>query len=165
MSHPLIIPIVLQIVGIAIIAAEVLIPSGGILTLLATAILSYSLYAVFTTTTVATGWVFVGVDLVVIPLVLIVGFRFLAKSPVTLRTQLSSDGGVRAQNAHLKSYIGRQGFAITPLRPSGIAVFDKERLDVVTEGSFLDQGTAVEIIAVTGNQIIVRQFKPKGEAL
>ena len=60
------------------------------------------------------------------------------------------------QKSDLKRYIGQQGVAMTDLRPSGIAVINKERLDVVTEGKYLDKDTPIIVLSVTGNQIIVK---------
>jgi membrane-bound ClpP family serine protease len=54
-----------------------------------------------------------------------------------------------------------KGTAVTALRPSGKAEFaaDQEReiLQVETDGEFLQAGTVVEIIEVSGNRILVRK--------
>lgn len=55
--------------------------------------------------------------------------------------------------------IGKTGKTATPLRPSGIAVIDDERLDVVTEGSFVDQGCEVKVVKTEGSRIVVRECK------
>lgn len=54
--------------------------------------------------------------------------------------------------------IGKTGIATTTLRPSGTAIFDDERLDVVSEGGFIEQGKKVKIIASQGSRIVVREF-------
>ena len=59
MDRIVIIPIVLQIIGVVIIMAEILIPSGGILSILATSVFVYSLYLVFTDVSTAVGFGFV----------------------------------------------------------------------------------------------------------
>ena len=68
---------------------------------------------------------------------------------------LSRNQGYTAQSveAHL---IGRQGRAVTPLRPSGIAEIDGRRLDVTTAGLFVPAGTMVEVVRVQGSRIEVR---------
>ena len=53
--------------------------------------------------------------------------------------------------------VGRVGVALTDLRPAGIVELEDERLDVVTEGAFLPRGTAVRILAVHGNRIVVER--------
>lgn len=53
-------------------------------------------------------------------------------------------------------YLGHAGTALTTLRPSGMADFDGARLDVVTEGEFLKQGTPIEVFLVQGSRVVVR---------
>jgi membrane-bound serine protease (ClpP class) len=53
--------------------------------------------------------------------------------------------------------IGQRGVVLTALRPAGTAMFGTRRLDVVTEATFIPQGTAVEVTAVEGSRVIVRQ--------
>jgi membrane-bound serine protease (ClpP class) len=52
--------------------------------------------------------------------------------------------------------VGRQGVALTTLRPSGTAEVDGQRLDVVTEGGMIEAGTEIRIVAVEGARVIVR---------
>jgi membrane-bound ClpP family serine protease len=55
----------------------------------------------------------------------------------------------------MKFFVGKEGEALTILRPAGTADFNGVRLDVVTEGSFIKQGTKVKVIRVEGRRIIV----------
>ncbi len=55
----------------------------------------------------------------------------------------------------MKFFIGKEGKALTILRPAGTADFNGVRLDVVTEGSFVKQGVKVKVIRVEGRRIIV----------
>jgi membrane-bound serine protease (ClpP class) len=50
---------------------------------------------------------------------------------------------------------GRTGTAITLLRPSGIAVIDDRRYDVVTRGEFLEKGTPIRVVSAKGARIVV----------
>lgn len=59
----------------------------------------------------------------------------------------------RMIEAHL---VGRQGRAVTPLRPTGVAEIDGQRLEVTTPGLFVPAGTAVEVVRVHGSRIEVR---------
>ncbi len=54
------------------------------------------------------------------------------------------------------SYLGRQGVAATDLRPSGTIRVDGAPLDVVTEGTYVPEGTLVEVIEDTGTRRVVR---------
>lgn len=157
MNNAYLLPVVLQLLGIVVIIAEIILPSGGLLSLLATGLFGYSLYLVFSGISAAAGAAFVAADLIIIPILVYVGIKFLARSPVTLRTMLSSKDGVTSQAATQKDYMGRQGRALTDLRPSGMALIDGLRLDVVTRGEYVEKQSEITVIAVRGNQIIVKQ--------
>lgn len=55
--------------------------------------------------------------------------------------------------------VGRTGMTTSVLRPAGIGDFDGVRLNVVTEGGFIESGTPIEIVSVDGSRIVVRPRK------
>ncbi len=57
----------------------------------------------------------------------------------------------------LNYFIGSEGVALTVLRPSGTADFNGVRLDVVSEGDFIQKGSAVIIDKIEGHRIVVKQ--------
>jgi len=65
-----------------------------------------------------------------------------------------ADGFVTAPSR--PDLVGRSGVALTDLRPSGTAGFGEERLDVVTEGEYLRQGTPIEVVRSDGYRHVVR---------
>lgn len=150
-----ILPIVLQTLGFLVILAEIFIPSLGVLTAIALGLFIYSLYLVFTTISTFAGMVFVGVDLVAVPVLLILGMKLLAASPLSLKNRLSSKEGVVSQALNLKTFLNKKGKAVTTLRPSGTALIEGKRLDVVTNGDYIEAQTPIIVTGVTGNQIIV----------
>jgi membrane-bound ClpP family serine protease len=149
--------IILQLVGILVVIAEIIIPSGGILGILAAGLFGYSLYIVFSQVSATSGMVFVMADLVIIPVLVYIGIKVLAKSPVTLRTRLSKRDGVTSQDTAQNAFLGMEGRTVTDLRPSGVAIIDRQRVDVVTRGEYLEKETDIVVTAVRGNQIIVKQ--------
>ncbi len=52
--------------------------------------------------------------------------------------------------------LNQTGKALTTLRPSGTAVISGKRIDVVTEGPFIEPGTTVKVVAVEGMRVVVR---------
>ena len=157
MNDSLLFPIILQLVGVVVIIAEIILPSGGILSIAALGVFGYSLFIVFNEISITIGFSFVAADLILIPVLVIVGLKLLARSPATLRKTLSRKEGVSSQSSELESYVGRQGNAVTDLRPAGIAVINGKRVDVVTRGEYLAKDSAIIVTTVTGNQIIVRK--------
>jgi membrane-bound ClpP family serine protease len=148
---------ILQLVGVGVIIAEIILPTGGILSIAALAVFGYSLFIVFKEISVTMGFFFVAADLILIPVLVIVGLKLLARSPVTLRKTLSRKEGVTSQSSELERYVGTHGSAVTDLRPAGIVLINGKRVDAVTRGEYLEKETAVVVTSVTGNQIIVRQ--------
>ncbi len=55
--------------------------------------------------------------------------------------------------------VGREGRTLSVLRPSGIGDFDGVRLNVVTEGEFIENGVAIRIARVEGGKIVVKAIK------
>jgi membrane-bound ClpP family serine protease len=157
MNDSFLLLIILQLVGVVVIIAEIILPSGGILSIVALSVFGYSLYIAFSEISKTVGFAFVAADLVLIPVLVIVGLKLLARSPVTLRKTLSREEGVSSQSSELESYVGTQGNAVTDLRPAGIAVIYGKRVDVVTRGEYLEKDSEIIVTAVTGNQIIVRK--------
>lgn len=60
-------------------------------------------------------------------------------------------------NINRTDLLGKEGIALTVLRPSGTAVFNNERIDVVSEGDFIDQNAKITVIKVEGVRIVVRK--------
>ncbi|WP_300457931.1 NfeD family protein [Desulfobacula sp.] len=156
---PYLLPILLQVIGILVIIAEIFIPSLGLLSAIALSIFLYSLYLVFTTISTAAGILFTGMDLVLIPVLIVVGMKILAHSPLSLKRELSKQEGVVSQNQGLEAYIQMKGKSVTDLRPAGMAEVNSHRLDVVTDGEYIEAGTPIVVTGVAGNRIIVEKTK------
>ncbi|NUQ66264.1 MAG: NfeD family protein, partial [Pirellulales bacterium] len=58
---------------------------------------------------------------------------------------------------------GDVGIADSPLRPAGRVRFGDQYVDVVSEGSFIEEGAYVRILKIRGNHILVRQVQPVTE--
>ena len=55
--------------------------------------------------------------------------------------------------------LGNVGTAVTALRPAGTAVFNGKRVDVVADGSFVEKGRSVKVVAVEGLRVVVRTIE------
>lgn len=55
--------------------------------------------------------------------------------------------------------VGRRGVAETSLRPSGRALIDGQRMDVVSEGGWAEAGDPVEVVEVRGPVVVVRALR------
>lgn len=57
------------------------------------------------------------------------------------------------------------GTAFTQLRPSGTALINGRRVDVVTEGSLIEKGTPIKVIALEGMRVVVRALSEQSVQL
>jgi membrane-bound ClpP family serine protease len=85
--------------------------------------------------------------------------RLVLKPPSEVRENEEGEGEPVADSLHpdLAALLGAIGVAATTLRPSGIARFGDAFVDVVSEGSYVDAGTRVQVIEIEGNRIVVKE--------
>ena len=57
-----------------------------------------------------------------------------------------------------QSLVGKQGIAMTVLRPAGKAQIGDDFVDVVSDGPFISSGRKIEVLAVSGNRVVVREI-------
>jgi membrane-bound serine protease (ClpP class) len=91
--------------------------------------------------------------------------RFLPSLPfgrrLVLETELGAGEGFASTAATDLMWLGKRGMAASTLRPAGIATFEGERVDVVSDGEFIDAGDPITVVKVDGNRIVVRQLHGK----
>ena len=63
------------------------------------------------------------------------------------------DGCIAVQD--LSQYVGKTGVTQTMLRPSGIALVDGERLDVISDCEFIEKGTPIKIVKESSGRLVV----------
>lgn len=151
----LLVPVILQLIGVVAVIAEFIVPTAGILAVLSIAVLGYSLYYVFARVSFGTGVWFAAADLIMLPILVVIGFKVIAKSKMTLHNSLSNRDGVVSQPAEWDALAGRSGTTLTALHPAGSALIDGMKYDVVSKGDFIDRGAAVTVVAIDGNRIVV----------
>ncbi|MCS7167658.1 MAG: NfeD family protein [Gemmatales bacterium] len=166
-------PIALIVLGLLLLVAEVFIPSGGILFVLALVSLIVGVTMIFFIPESRGGGVFAGLVTVVIvfvlvPLVVGVAFYYWPKTPFGKRFILTGPSAEeeplpqafseRADYSQLKGQVGR---AMTPLRPSGIVLIQGRRIDAETEGVFVEAGQFVRVVDTRPSYVIVRPLSPQ----
>ncbi|HSG09412.1 MAG TPA: NfeD family protein [Longimicrobiales bacterium] len=86
----------------------------------------------------------------------------LARSGVFLLTRTDRDVGYESA-PHRADLVGREGTALTDLRPAGTALIGDERVDVVSESEWIPAGTPVRVVTAEGYRHVVRPV-PRVEA-
>jgi membrane-bound serine protease (ClpP class) len=89
---------------------------------------------------------------------LVAFFTYLPKSPVWKK--LGQEMRQRAELGYVATdsrmfLLGKRGVTESVLRPSGIAQIEGMRVDVVTEGDFLEPGISIVVTRVEGSRVVV----------
>jgi membrane-bound serine protease (ClpP class) len=92
--------------------------------------------------------------------------RYLPRLPwgrrLILETGLRAGQGYASAPETDKIWLGKIGTALSPLRPAGIAEIEGERVDVVSDGGFVESGAPLIVSRVDGNRIVVRRHRTEG---
>jgi len=84
--------------------------------------------------------------------------RYAPRTPLGRRVMLAAatPAGASFPAETAATQVGQTGVAATDLRPAGKALLSGQRLDVVSEGGYIDKDAAVRVVAVEGSRIVVR---------
>lgn len=150
--------LVLFLIGVVLIIFEFFIP-GGIVGMLGLAAIIGSLFLAsgdvvhMTISLLISASVSIGVSIL---LVKVYGKRMKFFKKMILTDSTNKEQGY-VSNRNRTELLGVEGEAMTDLRPSGTMLINDERLDVVSEGSFILKGTRVKVVKVEGARIVVRE--------
>lgn len=149
--------ILLLIVGIILIVAEFFVP-GGIAGIIGGVAILFSLLLA------GANIVHMGYSILVALLIAVIGMVVLMKffgkklhmlNKLVLKDATTTEEGY-VSNVNRLELIGKKGVTLTPLRPAGVVLIDGERIDAVSDGSYIDVKQQVEIFKVEGSRIVVR---------
>jgi len=151
--------IFLYFVSAVLLVAEVFVPSGGLISILSLACVIGGL-AIFFRHSVATGWVGVGIAVVMIPSCVIFSYKLLPRTrfgkSVILSVPERSQGDAIPDSEQLKKLMGVTGTVVTPLRPVGMCDFSGQKVECMAEGGYVDKGKKIEVIEVQSTRVTVR---------
>lgn len=113
--------------------------------------------------TLAEGALTVSVAVICTILIMVVSIRFMKKRKFIhkfiLSNRTDSKSGFTSPNMDNEKYLGKEGPTLTQLHPAGAVKIDGNRVDVVSEGGFIDAGVMVRVIGLDGTRIIVREIE------
>ncbi|WP_453994886.1 NfeD family protein [Bacillus nitroreducens] len=149
--------IILFVVGIVLILLEFVLP-GGIIGLIGLgAVLTSFFMAGSSVWLIGTSLLIALVATIVVSIILIkvFGKKLHAFKKIILFDSTNTESGY-VSNKNREDLLGKQGIAFTTLRPSGTAIINGERLDVVTEGNYIAKDSKIEVVKTEGSRIVVR---------
>jgi membrane-bound ClpP family serine protease len=155
----------LLLVGLAVMVAEVFIPSGGVLGFLSVVALVAAIVTAFLEGGAAFGFAVLAVAFVAVPVVLALAFHWFPDTPLGRRVlppppepdEVLPDAALRRR---LRECIGRSGRVTSELVPWGRVEIDDIACDALAEAAPIAVGEVVEVTAVQGAAVIVRLRQP-----
>jgi membrane-bound serine protease (ClpP class) len=95
-------------------------------------------------------------------IVLAVMLKFLPRNKffdhIILKSDMVNTVNDEKSASNKSNLVGMEGIALTFLRPAGSVQIGENRIDVVSEGEYIEKGTKVKVIYVQGNRIVVRKI-------
>ena len=151
LTHPL--ALIALTAGYVLLVIEMCIPGFGVPGITGSVLAVLGLFAMQPTPLQALTMMIVYVLLLMIALVIVL--RSVARGRLSKSRLVLNEVATRSDGGDPEQYIGKTGAAHTPLRPAGIADLNGVRLNVVTEGDFIERGTPVRVARVSGNRVVV----------
>lgn len=169
----------LLVLAIVLLVLELFVPSAGALAVM-TGVSAVGSIASMFVYDVTWGGVYLAILCGGSPIVLLLVFKIWSKTPIANRMILKEDADGKKQGAdqddesantsvgttgsaakstarQLAAFVGREGVAVTTLRPVGFVRIDSTRLDAIAENGFISEGTKVKVIEVLEGQLKVRE--------
>ncbi len=149
--------IILLIVGIILLIMEIFLPGivaglAGLVCLIIGVVLGYTQFGLLTGNLILLG---VGVTL------LAGGFWWIKYFPDSRwASHLISSGTSGEIGTEQPRLVEQTGVTHSALRPSGTAIINGKKVDVITEGDLIPRGTPIKVVAVEGMRVVVRAVSP-----
>ena len=141
--------------------AEIFVP-GGILGVIGAIALMGAGAAGFTAFGPQRGMLAALSILIFLGLSIVCWMQLIPRSRIGKKLTLETDvGQYRSTARSMKDWLGKEGEAVSSLGPSGVIRIDGHRLDAVAEGHWIEAGSRVRVVHVTGNHLTVRAVPHK----
>jgi membrane-bound serine protease (ClpP class) len=156
--------VILLILGVIFVIAEFFVP-GGILGIIGGLAILASLF--IATDNIMHLAMSLLIALAVSVTVSIIMIKFFGKKislfhKIILKDSTNTEKGY-VSNKTRTDLIGKTGYSLTMLRPSGTAIIDQERVDVVTEGGFIEANKPIIVVKSEGVRVVVREIEDEKE--
>lgn len=154
----------LVLVGMAMLALEVFVPSGGVLGFLSVVAIVAGVVEAFIKGGPTVGLATLAVVVTAAPAVLAIAFRIFPDTPLGRRVIPPPPGPDDVlpdvdRRAALKSLVGRTGRAVGELLPWGAVEIDGVTHEAVSDGGPIAAGRPVEVVATQSAALVVRTIE------
>lgn len=161
--------VILLIISLGLLFAELFLPSGGMILVVALVCLAGSVWFAWKQwwgENPTIFWSYLAGVVVLVPIAVAamlyifprtgVGRKILLEGPSPDEVTPYAD-----EAQQLRKLIGRTGKTITLMSPGGLVQIDGKRMHCETEGMLLDPGIAIEVVNVKGTRLVVRPARER----
>lgn len=150
--------------GLLCIFAEVFLP-GGVLGVLGWVLIGTSVVAGYQLWGLSVPFFFLLCGLVAGGVALyVVAIRFMPKTAIGKLIFLrNTQKGYDVSVAGDREMLGKEGVALSFLRPAGVAQIGNSRVNVVTEGEFIEKNARIKVCDLKDNNLVVRRIESEGQ--
>jgi membrane-bound ClpP family serine protease len=159
---PIIWAALLLFFGIALVFIEVFVPSGGALACLSVVSVLAAVVMAFYYGGPVAGTIFLAIATFALPSVIALAVHWWPNTPlgrlILIRPSRDSGAalGEKDERRGLKSLIGKRGKAKSKMLPSGVVTIEGKTYDAIGEGTAIEPGQTIQVIAVRAHRIVVR---------
>ncbi len=154
--------LVIFLFGVGLLLVEIfLIPGFGIIGITGIILIFFGLLFTIDTKTGSWSEAIQTLSQSLIIMIILGGFLvyFLPKTSLWKTTVLETEES--GEKGYISSEIqsdlqGKYGITISQLRPAGVALIENERVNVISDGSYVDKNVPIEVVKVEGGKVIVR---------
>ena len=151
--------IILLFIGFILIALEFVLP-GGIVGFIGGALVIVSLLMAGANVVHMAYSILIAIIVAIVGMVIIMKFfgkKLHLMNKLVLRDATTTEEGY-VSNVNRTELLGQIAVTLTQMRPAGVINVNDERIDAVSEGSYIDVDKKVEVVKVEGSRIVVREI-------
>lgn len=152
-------PLVMLFIGLGLLVLELVVPSAGVLGILACVTLLAAVTVGFASAGLTGGTLFMALTVILIPLVLTLALRWWQKSAIGRRLLMEPPDEAEVLPAGrlvAKDWVGRKGWALSAMLPAGAVRIADRTLDAITEGLSIEKDEPIVVVAIRDNRLVVR---------
>ncbi len=155
-----IISIICFVLGFGLVIVEMFVPGFGVPGASGTILLLVGV--ILTANNLLEALILIIIILILLGIILTIILRSANKGGVAkgviLSTSMTRERGyIGVGTEDMDYFLGKEGIALTMLRPTGSVDFNGVRLDAITEGEYISKDSKVKVIKVKARRIIVRK--------
>ena len=144
--------------GLIMIALELLIPGFGLMGIGGFLFIILGINSAVGRLIISINSLLIFISVMVVVIFLVVKRAFKSKRIKSIVLQTSIDKDYSDTSIENKSnLIGKRGVTTGTLRPTGYAIIENEKVDVLSEAGLIEAGAEVEVVEVRENKIYVRR--------